>query len=96
MTRERLIGLLSGYMPVQLAYVMARLELADLLAGSSLTVDEVAAAAEVRPDLMRRLVRGLSGVGLVDVAADDRLSLTVMGALLRSGTSGSVRDLDGR
>jgi hypothetical protein len=42
---------------------------------------------------MRRLVRGLAGVWLIDVGADERLSLTEMGALLRSGTAGSMRDL---
>jgi hypothetical protein len=93
MTRERLIGLLSGYMPVQLAYVMARLELADVLDGSSLTVDELSRATDTRPDLMRRLLRGLAGVGLVDLGTGDRVSLTEMGALLGSDGAGSVRDI---
>jgi orsellinic acid C2-O-methyltransferase len=93
MTRERLNGLLYGYMPVQLAYVMARLELADLLDGNSLTVDELSTEADTRADLMRRLVRGLAGVGLVDIGAGDRVSLTEMGALLRSDAPSSMRDV---
>jgi orsellinic acid C2-O-methyltransferase len=91
--RERLIGLLSGFMPVQLAYVMARLELADLLGGGSLTVGELSAATHTRPDLLRRLLRGLAGVGLVGLGTGDRVSLTEMGALLGSRTPGSLRDL---
>jgi hypothetical protein len=87
MTRERLTGLLSGFMPVQLAYVMARLELADRLNGSSLTVDELGAETGTRPDLMRRPVRGLAGVGLVRLEAGDRVSLTEMGALLAASSS---------
>jgi orsellinic acid C2-O-methyltransferase len=93
MTRERLMGLLSGFMPFQLAYVMARLELADLLDGSSLTVGELSSATGTRPDMMRRLLRGLAGIGLVGLRAGDRVSLTEMGALLGSGSAGSVRDI---
>ena len=92
MTRERLTGLLSGFMPVQLTYVMARLELAELLDGSPRTVVELSAMTETRPELMRRLVRGLAGVGLVAHGAGDRVSITEMGALLGSGASGSMRD----
>jgi orsellinic acid C2-O-methyltransferase len=93
MTRERLTGLLSGFMPVQLAYVMTRLELADLLAPGSRTVEELGTATDTRPDLLRRLLRGLAGVGLVDFGTGDRVSLTAMGALLASGTPGSLRDV---
>ena len=92
MTRERLTGLLSGFMPVQLAYVMARLELADRLDGTSMTVDELSTETHSRPDLLRRLVRGLAGVGLVDVGPGERVSLTDMGALLAADTAGSMRD----
>jgi hypothetical protein len=93
MTRERLNGLLYGFMPVQLVYVMARLELADVLDGNSLTVAELSAETDTRPDLMRRLVRGLAGVGLVGVGCGDRVSLTEMGSLLGSHTPGSMRDV---
>ena len=93
MSRERLTGLLSGYVPAQLAYVMARLRLADLLDGKTLTVDELAAATGTRPDLLRRLLRGLAGVGLVALEPGERASLTAMGALLGSETPGSMREL---
>jgi hypothetical protein len=92
MTRERLIGLMSGFMPVQLAYVMARLELADLLDGRASTVDELSSATNTRPDMLRRLLRGLAGVGLVGLGPGDRVMLTEMGALLGSRTPGSMRD----
>jgi orsellinic acid C2-O-methyltransferase len=93
MMRDRLIGLLSGYMPVQLAYVMTRLELADLLGGGPLTVGELSTATGTRPELLRRLVRGLAGIGLVGLGTGDRVSLTEMGALLGSRTPGSLRDI---
>jgi SAM-dependent methyltransferase len=90
--RERLFGLLSGYMPTQLAHVMARLRIADLLDGTSMTVGELSSATGTKPDLMRRLVRGLTGVGLV-AEADGRIALTEMGALLRRRTAASMRDI---
>jgi len=91
--RERLAGLLWGFMPVQLAYVMARLRLADVLDGRSMTVGELSAATDTRPELLLRLARGLTGVGLVSVDADGRVSATEMGALLGSRSAGTMRDV---
>jgi hypothetical protein len=90
---EYLRNLLVGHIPVQLACAMAGLGLADLLADGPMTVDELSAAAKARPDLLRRLVRGLADIGLVTLEDDDRVSATEMGALLRSGTVGSMREL---
>ena len=90
---EYLRNLLVGHVPVQLAYAMARLRLADLLADGPMTVDDLrhrrqgptghAAPATARPGRL----------GLVTLDRDDWVSLTEMGALLRSGTPGSLRDL---
>ena len=90
---EYLRNLLVGHIPVQLACAMAGLRLADLLADGPMAVDELSAAAKARPDLLRRLLRGLADIGLVTLDRDDRVSATEMGALLRSGTTGSMRDL---
>ena len=90
---EYLRNLLVGHIPVQLACAMAGLGLADLLADGPMKVDELSAAAKARPDLLRRLVRGLADIGLVTLEDDDRVSATEMGALLRSGTAGSMREL---
>jgi O-methyltransferase domain len=89
----RLAQLLAGFMPVQLAYVMTRLRLADLLERGPATVEQLAAATDVRPDLLLRLVRGLVGIGLLQLAPGERISLTGMGALLGSRTPGSMRDV---
>ena len=90
---EYLRNLLVGHIPVQLACAMAGLGLADLLADGPMTVDELSAAAKAQPELLRRLVRGLADIGLVTLEDDDRVSATEMGALLRSGTVGSMREL---
>ena len=43
--RERLTGLLAGYMPVQLAYVMARLRISPTRSTAApMTVDDLGAA----------------------------------------------------
>jgi hypothetical protein len=91
--RRRLTALLAGFMPVQLIHVMARLKLADLLDGGSATVRELSAATGTKPSMLRRLVRGLAGVGMLDLDGDERVSLTPMGALVDSRVSGSMRDL---
>jgi orsellinic acid C2-O-methyltransferase len=90
--RERLSALLSGFMPTQLAYVMARLRIADLLDGDSLTVAELSSLTATKAHLLRRLLRGMAGVGLVELDGGERVSLTEMGALLASDAKGSLRD----
>jgi len=90
---DYLRDLLVGHIPVQLACAMAGLRLADLLADGPMTVEELGAAAKARPDLLRRLLRGLADIGLVTLDRDDRVAATELGALLRSGTIGSMRDL---
>ena len=44
----RLARILHGYAPAQIAHVMARLRLADLLADGPMTVEDLAAAARAR------------------------------------------------
>ena len=92
-SRQRLVEMLSGYVPVQLVYVMARLELAELLSEGPRTVKELSFLSRTQPDMIARLVRGLAGVGLVGVEADGRISLTEMGAHLDGRATGSVRDI---
>jgi hypothetical protein len=90
---ERLIALLLGFIPAQLAFVMARLRLAELLAHGGMALDELSSGAGTHPGMMRRLVRGLAGLGLVELEGDDRVSLTELGAQFGAGVPGSVRDL---
>jgi len=89
---ERLTALIFGFLPAQLVYLMARLRLADLVADGPLTVDELSSAAETRPEMLRRVMRGLEGLGLV-AESDGRISVTELGALLGSDAAGSLRDV---
>jgi hypothetical protein len=81
-SRQRLVEMLAGYVPVQLVYVMARLKLAELLSEGPRTVKELSFLTRTQPDMMPRLVRGLAGVGLVAIEADGSVSLTELGAHL--------------
>jgi orsellinic acid C2-O-methyltransferase len=87
---ERLTALIFGFLPAQLVYLMARLRLADLVADSPMTVEELSSATETRPDMLLRVMRGLHGLGLV-VESGGRISVTETGALLGSGAAGSLR-----
>jgi hypothetical protein len=89
---ERLTALIFGYLPAQLVYLMARLRLADLVADSPMTVEELSSATNTRPDMLLRVMRGLQGLGLV-VESGGRISVTEIGALLGSEAAGSLRDV---
>lgn len=90
---DRLSALIYGFMPAQLVYVMARLGIADVLGDEQMTVAEISSVAGGQPDMMRRLLRGLAGFGLVELEPDDRVSLTEMGGLLASAQHGSMRSV---
>ena len=92
-SRQHLVEMLHGYVPVQLVYVMARLKLAELLSEGPRTVKELSFLTRTQPDMMPRLVRGLAGLGLVTIEADGRVSLTEFGAHLDGGARESLRDM---
>lgn len=92
-SRARLGELVFAFMESQLAYVMARLKLADALVDGPKSVDELVAVTSAAPGMLRRLLRGLVSLGLVAENADGRVSLTEVGALLQSDAAGSMRDV---
>jgi hypothetical protein len=46
---ERLTALIFGFLPAQLVYLMARLQLADLVADGPIRIEELSSATETRP-----------------------------------------------
>jgi O-methyltransferase domain len=71
--------------------VVARLGVADHLAGGPRGVAEIAAAVGAQPGALRRVLHLLADYGVVTRVGDDRFGLTPMGELLRSDTAGSLR-----
>jgi len=79
----------NGYQVSQALHVAAALGLADLLADGPRSTDDLAAACGAHPDSLRRLLRALASIGVVDAAPDDRFALTETGEELRSDVAGS-------
>jgi hypothetical protein len=66
--RAALRSMLFGYYPAQVLHVAARLELADLLAGGPRCAAALASATGCDPGSLRRLLRALVVIGVLDRA----------------------------
>jgi SAM-dependent methyltransferase len=87
-----LLGMIHGYWISQVVRAAADLRLADHLAGSPLTADEVAGLESSDPLTTGRLMRTCAALGLLARGDDGRFAVTPTGALLQSGVPGSLRD----
>lgn len=88
---SRLLALVQGFRASQVTYVIAKLGIADRLAESPRTADELAAGLDVNADRLGRVLRLAAYYGLVDEVSDRRFELTPIGRLLRTGVAGSVK-----
>ncbi len=89
--QARLEELQDGYLATQLLYVAAQLGVADALAGGPRAGDALAKELGVDPGFLRRVLRGLAALGVLDERDDGCFGLTPVGELLRTGTSTSLR-----
>src|SRR5262245_34890197 len=87
-----LFPLIAGFMASQVIYVAARLGLADHLGDGAKSSDELARATGTHASSLRRLLRGLVVVGLLEETAAGEFHVTPSGALLRSKVPGSIRN----
>lgn len=90
--RLKLLGLIHGYWISQVVRAAADLRLAEHLADGPLTAAQVAAIESSDPAATYRLMRACLGVGLLSDDGDGRFGVTPLGALLREGAPGSLRD----
>ncbi|AKF82189.1 O-methyltransferase [Myxococcus fulvus 124B02] len=72
-------------------YSAARLELADRMAEGMHEVSELAKATGTHGPSLRRLLRTLTGLGLVTQVGEHRFALTSLGDVLRADAPGAVR-----
>lgn len=86
-----LTQLASGCRFSQVVYVAAKLGIADLLAHDSKTSADLAEATQSHPASLRRLLRMLVALGLLEEDPPDRFHCTAVGALLRRDVPGSMR-----
>jgi predicted O-methyltransferase YrrM len=89
----RLMQMLSAGWIAQSISVAATLGVADHLAGGPRTSEDLAAAVGAHAPSLYRLLRALSSVGVFNMEADGRFSLTPLSECLRGDTLGSLRPL---
>jgi hypothetical protein len=89
----QVLQLAGGFQVSKALYVLAKLGIPDLIAAGVNTSSELAARTDTVPDRLRRVLRTLSGFGIVSGAEDDVWSLTTLGETLRSDVPGSVRQM---
>lgn len=83
--------LVYAFMPAQILGVAARLRIADELAAAPRNLMELAAATETHPPSLRRLMRGLTCIGVVTEPETDLFELAPRGQQLRADVPDSVR-----
>jgi O-methyltransferase/methyltransferase family protein len=86
-----LMQLISGYRRSQALYVAARLGIADVLGDGVKSSDELAEATHTHPATLRRLLRMLATLGVLEEDGAGRFRSTPTGALLRRDVPGSLR-----
>jgi DNA-directed RNA polymerase specialized sigma24 family protein len=84
---DDLMGMVNGYQVSQAIHVAVTLDIPDRLADGALSADEL--AVDAHPRSLYRLLRALAGVGILHEDAEQRFSLTPLGAGLRSDAPAS-------
>ena len=88
---EALWPVVTGVRNSQLVYAAAKLGLADLLSGGPRSAAELAGAAGADAATLRRVLRGLVTLGVVEEEDGERFALTSLGAYLRADHPDSMR-----
>lgn len=87
----KLLEWLDGCRVTQTLHACAALGIADHLAAAARNSDELAATVAIDTASLRRLLRALAALGVLEERRDGRYALTATGELLRSDVSGSLR-----
>ena len=90
---SNLWAIARGYMPARVVHVAAQLGVADLLADGAKTADALAQETNTAAVPLRRLLRALASMGLVEELELGRFALTAAGNPLRSNVPGSMRNV---
>lgn len=86
-------GMITGAWMTQAVYVAAEIGVADLLAETPRTADELARVTGMHGDSLYRVLRALASVDIFREDEEGRFSLTSMGRLLAGDAPGSKRSL---
>ncbi|MDQ6884528.1 MAG: acetylserotonin O-methyltransferase [Candidatus Dormibacteraeota bacterium] len=89
---DRLYQMISGFRVTQMVRTAALLGICDALVAGPRDAVSVAAELHADPEVLRRLMRALTGLGVLTEADDRRFSNTAIGELLRKDIPGSMRN----
>jgi hypothetical protein len=84
--------MMNGYWITQIVRAAADLRLADHISAGARTAEEIAERESSDPATTHRLMRACASLGLLAHDGERRFSTTHMGELLRSDTTGSLRE----
>ena len=87
-----MLQMLNAFLTIQALHVTASLGIPDQLADGPRTVDELASVTGAHRSSLYRLLRMLTGSGVLREETDGRFTLTPLGACLRRDGPDSVRD----
>ncbi len=87
---RQVIDLINGGWTTQVLGTAVRLKLADLIAQGKTNISKLAIAADCSQSALRRLMQGLSALGMLQIDSNGHFTLTESGELLRSDTSFNV------
>ena len=85
-----LVEMATGFFRGKVLCAAVRLGIPDALADGPVTVDELAAATKTDPSALRRFMRALASIGVVEEVAPARFALTTFGDPLRRDAPDSV------
>jgi hypothetical protein len=86
-----LMRMINGLMTAQVLHVVAKLGVADLLAGGPRTGDDLARSTSTHPRALYRLLRAAASVGVLAEDGAGAFGLTALGQSLRADHPQSVR-----
>ncbi len=89
----RLRTLITQYFTSRALYAAAVLDVAGALAGGPKSIDQLATDVGGHPQSLYRVLRALAASGIFEEERDRRFRNTPLSELLRSGATGSLRDL---
>lgn len=89
-SRLALVEMAMGFFRGKVLCAAVRLGVADALANGALSIDELASATETNPIALRRFMRALATIGVVEEIAPARFELTAFGDPLRRDAPNSV------
>ena len=90
---EVMFRMITGFWVSQIIGVAARLNVAEHLGNGAKSAEELASLTGSEPSALFRVLRAAASLGVFQLGADDRFSLTPLGETLRSGVPGSMREM---